>query len=150
MVSAGRCNCAARTEASTTAISIPGHAGSQRLNAKISAAEPSPSPSVAGLIVGKAWARTASLGSSRPGSAPASRRPARPLTWLAKMVTAMPQVKPTVTAWGMWRIRPPSRKAPINASITPDIRTASSRPSRPNRAPVAATTVMKAPAGPPI
>ena len=38
----------------------------------------------------------ASLGSSGPGSAPARCRPPRSFIWLAKMVTAMPAVKPTV------------------------------------------------------
>ena len=55
-----------------------------------------------------------------------------------------------VTACGMWRISDPSRSAPTRVSIIPDNRTVSSRPSSPNRADVAATSTMKAPAGPPI
>ena len=52
----------------------------------------------------------ASLGISGPGSAPARCRPPRSFSWLAAMVTAMPQVKPTVTACGICRISEPSLK----------------------------------------
>jgi hypothetical protein len=64
-------------------------------------------------------------------------------------VTAIPQVKPTVTACGMWRINEPSRSAPRSVSIAPDISTVSRRPSTPKLATVADTRTMKAPAGPP-
>ena len=62
----------------------------------------------------------------------------------------MPQVKPTVTACGMWRISEPSRSRPARASSAPDNSTVSIRPSTPNFAAVAETRTMKAPAGPPI
>ena len=50
-----------------------------------------------GLIVPQACPRAASLGMIAPGSSPASVRPNRSWIWLAKMMTAMPAVKPTVT-----------------------------------------------------
>ena len=62
----------------------------------------------------------------------------------------MPAVNPTVTGYGMNLIYVPSFKKPIAASITPDIIVASSKPSRPCACAVAATSTMKAPAGPPI
>jgi len=62
----------------------------------------------------------------------------------------MPQVNPTVTGWGMWRISEPSRESPISVSIAPDSITVTSSPFRPNFVVVAATRTMKAPAGPPI
>ena len=60
-----------------------------------------PTASAAGLSVGSAWPSAASFGNSGPGSAADSFKPPRSLSWLAKIVTAMPQVKPTVTACGM-------------------------------------------------
>ncbi len=97
-----------------------------------------------------AWPRAASLGKKGPGSTPTSFSPPRSLSWLARMVAAMAQVNPTVTAWGMWRIREPMRSTPARVSITPDSSTASTRPSTPKRTAVAETSTMKAPAGPPI
>ena len=47
--------------------------------------------------VAAASASAASFGTIGPGSLPASVRPSRSLIWLAKMMTAMPAVKPTVT-----------------------------------------------------
>ena len=44
----------------------------------------------------------------------------------------------------------PSRSRPIAVSISPDRKVASSSPSTPCCATVAATSTMKAPAGPPI
>src|SRR5258707_8573889 len=54
MVSTGRWNSHATSDASTTAINIPGQFGSKRLSRKIRAAEPTPTASAAGLMVGKA------------------------------------------------------------------------------------------------
>ncbi len=70
--------------------------------------------------------------------------------WLARMVTAMPAVNPTVAGCGIWRISEPSRSTPIKVSIAPESSTVRISPSVPNRAMVAATSTMKAPAGPPI
>ncbi len=47
--------------------------------------------------VGNAAPSASSLGTSSPGSLPVSVNPNRSLIWLAKMMTAMPAVKPTVT-----------------------------------------------------
>jgi len=97
----GQGNSQAAREASVTAISIPGQLGSNRRSRKIRAAEPTPTAIAAGLIVGSAWASAASFGNNGPSSAAGSFRPPRSLSWLAKIVTAIPQVKPTVTACGM-------------------------------------------------
>jgi hypothetical protein len=101
MVSIGKCSSSAATDANTTAISIPGQPARQLCRAKISAAELAPTANAAGLSVGKAWLSTTSFGNSGPGSAPDSVNPPRSFNWLATMVTAIPQVKPTVTACGM-------------------------------------------------
>ena len=59
-------------------------------------------------------------------------RPNRSLSWLTAIISAIPIVKPSITASGMSAISLPARAnaAPIN--ITPAIRVASSRPSNPN------------------
>jgi hypothetical protein len=54
MVSTGKWNSQATTEASTTAINIPGQFGSKRLSKKIKPAEPAPTANAAGLRVGNA------------------------------------------------------------------------------------------------
>ena len=85
-----------------------------------------------------------------PGSGPLRVRPKMSLSWPMKMVAAIPAVKPTVTGCGISRTKPPSLSTPSTASIAPDIITASSMPSMPKRATVAATSTTKAAAGPPI
>src|SRR6476660_1233757 len=52
MVSTGKWNSQATSEASTTAINIPGQFGSKRRSKKIKAAEPAPTANAAGLRVG--------------------------------------------------------------------------------------------------
>ena len=87
-----------RASASVTAIRKAGQCGRQRRTARIT-------PTVTGGDRDRgeidAWAapRPAppSLGTSGPGSGAASVRPSSSLSWLAKMMTAMPAVKPTVT-----------------------------------------------------
>jgi hypothetical protein len=49
--------------------------------------------SPAGLIVGSACSSIASLGNKRPGSGAGNLIPPRSLSWLAKIVTTMPQVE---------------------------------------------------------
>ena len=101
MVSTGKPSTSVTTEARTIAISIAGQAGRHRRRAKIRAHEPTPMASAAQFSVGSAWPRAASLARNGPGSVPGKVKPPRSLSWLAKMVVAMPQVKPTVTGCGM-------------------------------------------------
>ncbi len=150
IVSTGRWNRAAAAAAAVTAISIPGHSGLKRRKRLVTTMTPTPRPSAATLTEDAVWNRAASLGTTAPGSAPASFRPNRSLSWLAAMIRAMPAVKPTVTACGMRRTSSPSRSRPPTASISPDRNTARARPSMPSLATVAETSTMKAPAGPPI
>jgi hypothetical protein len=51
----------------------------------------------AALKVGSAGHSAWTLGTIGPGSGPCSVRPRSSLSWLAKMMIAMPDVKPTVT-----------------------------------------------------
>jgi len=57
----------------------------------------SASATAAGLMVSRERASASTLATKGPGSLPASVNPRRSLSWLAKMMTAMPAVKPTVT-----------------------------------------------------
>ena len=66
------------------------------------------------------------------------------------MITAMPDVKPTITGFGMNRMTLPSRATPIASSITPAISVATCRPAMPYCAVMPASTTMKAPVGPEI
>ena len=79
MVSTGKPNSHAATEASVTAISMPGQFGAISRSRKINATEPMPTASAAGLMVGSACPSAASLGSNGPGSAPGNFRPPRSL-----------------------------------------------------------------------
>jgi|SoimicmetaTmtLAB_FD_contig_31_8894529_length_343_multi_2_in_0_out_0_1 hypothetical protein len=54
MVSTGKWNSHAASEASVTAINMPGQFGSRRRSRKIKAAEPTPTASAAMLMVGDA------------------------------------------------------------------------------------------------
>ena len=51
----------------------------------------------AALAVCSERASTSSFGSNSPGSFVGSEMPNRSLSWLAKIMTAMPAVNPTVT-----------------------------------------------------
>ena len=97
MVSTGSASAQASTLAATTPIRMPGQAGRSRLSTTISTTVSAASPTAAGLTVFAAPASAVSLGRNALGSWPASRRPSRSCSWLAKMMTAMPAVKPTVT-----------------------------------------------------
>ena len=96
IVSTGKPNNAVTTAAEATAIRKAGHFGRQRRSAWM---EPTASAATAqahGFAVGSASASAASFGNSGPGSF-GSVRPSNSLSWLAKMMTAMPAVNPTVT-----------------------------------------------------
>ncbi|MCY1235713.1 hypothetical protein D9M72_483400 [compost metagenome] len=97
IVSVGRCNRATATDATAIAISMPGQCGLSLRRAKITAIVSAAVATVAGLIVSIAAARAVILSRKGPGSLPSSVIPRRSRSWLAKMITAMPAVKPTVT-----------------------------------------------------
>ena len=97
MVSTGSANAHVTTAAAATAINMPGQCGRTRFSPKIAPIVSTASASAPTLMVGKARASTSALAMISPGSLPAIVSPSRSLTWLAKMMTAMPAVKPTVT-----------------------------------------------------
>jgi hypothetical protein len=97
IVSTGRASRLASPEASATAIRNAGQCGRKRRTATIVPIASAAIAPAAGLSVGSAAARACSLGTIGPGSGPASVRPSSSLSWLARMMTAMPAVKPTVT-----------------------------------------------------
>ena len=62
---------------------------------------------------------------------PVQVRPRSSLIWLAKMMTAIPDVNPTVTGKGMYLIYVPSLRSPIARRMTPDSIVARISPSIP-------------------
>ena len=64
------------------------------------------------------------------------------------MITAIPDVKPVMTGFGMKRITPPSLAKPIARSMSPAISVATWRPAMPNWEVIPASTTMNAPVGP--
>ena len=103
IVSIGRWNHQVSSAATPTAASRPGKRGAIRLRPKIIPRHSADMPMAVGLKVGKAPQSAASFGTSGPGSL-ASERPRRSRISPAKMMSAMPAVKPTVTGWGMYLI----------------------------------------------
>ena len=97
IVATGSPSAAARA-ASATTISIRGQCGRRRFSADQRRDRPrATARSVAGSSVGSAAQIAASFVEQRPRLRPASVRPSSGTIWLAKMITAMPAVKPTVT-----------------------------------------------------
>jgi hypothetical protein len=146
-VATSRCNAQAAKLATATPIRYAGQCGRHRRAAAIDKAA---TPTACALTVGAALANAASFGTNGPGNVPLTVMPNRSASSPEKMITAMPAVKPTVTGYGMYLTKVPSRSRPTASMITPDISVASRSPLSPWRVKVAATSTMKAPAGPPI
>ena len=102
MVSTGRPSKAAITDASATTIRNPGHVGLKRRSSTMTAMEAAATAKAAGFKVGAACHKASSFGRKAAGSRPARANPRRSRNWLARIMTAMPAVKPTITEWGMY------------------------------------------------
>ncbi len=96
MVATSRWKNQVRIEQAATARSMPGHCGRQRRNPTTSAIVSAAIVAAAGRAVSIDAQSAPSLGKSGAGSF-ATSSPSSSLIWLAKMITAMPLVKPTVT-----------------------------------------------------
>lgn len=83
---------------------------------------------VTGFIVCRLSAMAEIFGRRAAGST-AMSSPSSSLTWLAKMITDMPAVKPTVTGNGIYLIWVPNLRKPIATIMTPAISVAMTRPS---------------------
>ena len=70
------------------------------------------------LVVTGTLATTSTTTDPSAGSV-SMRRPSMSFTWLEKMLTAMPAVKPVTTGCGMYFISVPSRSRPAAISISP-------------------------------
>jgi hypothetical protein len=97
IVDTSRCRSAVTAEARQTAISIPGQVGRNVRKTRMVATVRAATAAADGLSVGRASISTGTLSTSAPGSLTASLKPSNSLIWLAKMITAMPAVNPTVT-----------------------------------------------------
>ena len=85
------------TEVATTAISSPGQCGRTRFRPWIRTMVPSAIATAAGVTDPRAAQSASIFGQSAAGSPPGRLIPKRSLIWLAKMMTAMAAVNPTVT-----------------------------------------------------
>ncbi len=97
IVSTGNPASAAATVVSATAIRKPGQCGRSLRSTRMIPIVPAATPTAAVLTLGRAPASAVSLATIGPGSGPASVSPSRSLSWLARMITAIPEVNPTVT-----------------------------------------------------
>ena len=106
--------------------------------------------SAAPFQVGSACHSVCISAKNSAGACPSIRSPRKSLICDKPISTAMPLVKPIITATGINLINTPMRKKPISHSITPDINVASSSPPTPYCATMPYTITINAPAGPPI
>ena len=97
IVSIGRPSAKVATEPATTATSMPGQCGRSFRRPRITPMVRRARATAATFTVPAAPASTSSLAANSPGSLPCRVRPNRSLIWLAKMMTAIPVVNPTVT-----------------------------------------------------
>ena len=74
-----------------------GARGAQRFTPTISAIVPAATISAAGFKLPRAAQSTSTFCTISAGSAPGRLSPSKSLIWLAKMMTAIPAVNPTVT-----------------------------------------------------
>ena len=130
MVSTGSCSQAASSEASTTAIRKPGARGAKRRRPKISSMLPAAMPVAQTFTEPKPPASALILGTNSAGRS-CRPRPKKSLSWLLKMITAMPAVKPVISGCGMYFINVPTFISAAAIRISPAMIVASSRPSMP-------------------
>ena len=116
------------TEPSTTAIRNDGHFGRYRRRAKITTSAATDTPSAAGESVARAAQSTSNFTTTSPGFDFGSR-PKRSFSWLVKMITAIPAVKPVTTGSGTYLIQVPRRAKPATINISPASSVASTNPS---------------------
>ena len=128
MVSTGKPNSATAPEASTTATRKPGALGASLRSPTISPTQARASARAQPLKLSRCAHSTPSLGRNSAGT-PSTCRPSRSLSWLAKMMTAMPAVKPVTSGCGRYFISVPTLSRPATTRITPAIRVAMTRPS---------------------
>ena len=84
------------------------------------------------------------------GTAPSICKPSKSFTWVQKMVTAMPEVKPVVTGNGMNLMRDPILNTPKRMRKSPASSVHITNPLKPKLATTPAIITTKAPVGPPI
>jgi hypothetical protein len=96
-VSTGSDNAHVANAATTTAIRMPGQAGRSFRRKMMIAMLTAARATAEKLAVPSPPANASSFGRNSPGSFVASVIPSRSLSWLAKIMTAIPAVNPTVT-----------------------------------------------------
>ncbi len=89
---------------------------------------PVATPTAAGLTVGRARPSASHFSTKSAGTAPIES-PRKSFTWELKMMTAIPDVKPVTTGYGMNLIRPPRRARPRAIRPMPAIKVQTTSPS---------------------
>jgi hypothetical protein len=97
MVSTGSDNTHVAKAATATAIRMPGQLGRSLRSTTMRTMLTAATLTAETLAVCSARANASSFGMSSPGSFEVSVMPSRSLSWLAKMMTDIPAVNPTVT-----------------------------------------------------
>jgi hypothetical protein len=119
MVATGRWNSATVTVASSSAMNGDGSSLLSRLgHSRISASE---APDTASVMPSNSAKRALSVVTmaKKPAGICATGRPKKSLSWVRKISTAIPLVKPVISGIGKNLITCPSRITPISTSITP-------------------------------
>jgi hypothetical protein len=97
IVSTGNPTSQTTREARPTVIRKAGQCGLKRRTVRMAAIASTETARAAAFTVGSAAASAWSFGTIGPGSPLGKVRPSSSLSWLAKMITAIPDVNPTVT-----------------------------------------------------
>ena len=113
-----------------SATNAPGIRRFTRGHSMMMSNERSATPSAEVLTVPMFLPYAATFSKKFAGTAP-MLRPRKSLTWLEKMMTAIPLVNPVTRGLGTNLITEPSRASPIASSITPASRVAAVSPSSP-------------------
>ena len=140
---------AAAADTSMMASSAPGSFLDMRGVSTITSSDTRPVTSVTGSMRPRLVSSIPHLGRNCPGRS-RRPRPRKSLTWVVKMVRAIPAVKPTTMGYGINLMTVPSLKTPISISIRPAMAVATARPVRPYWAIILYTITINAPVGPPI
>jgi hypothetical protein len=118
------------SDAAATAIRKPGSFGANRRSSRMTASEPAAMVTVATSRLGIARTYATHFAMKSAGTASICS-PSRSFTWLEKITSAIPAVKPVMTGCGMYLIHVPSLSRPAATRIRPASRVASSNPSYP-------------------
>ena len=127
----------------------PNFVGTRNCQPIIIAKDNNAMKNAAGFQVGRACHKVSSKPKNSAGTLPSISKPKKSLICEIPISTAIPLVKPIITATGINLTNTPMRKKPIIHRMPPDIKVASNKPDTPYFSTIPYTITMNAPAGPP-